>query len=308
MDAALLHPELRRFARLPAIAPRTLRGARVRQRVLRLLPFPPLPKGVRRETVRLPGGAARVYTPAKPGGAALLWIHGGGMVIGHTWQDDRRCAEIARTLGIVVVSAEYRLAPTYPFPTPLDDVHAVWRWLLDHAAERGIDPRRLAIGGQSAGGGLAASLTLRVRDDGGVQPAAQWLFCPMLDDRTASDTTLDAARHFLWDNVSNRMGWTAYLAQPPGGASVPAEAVPARRHDLAGLPPTWIGYGSIELFRDEDAAYAGHLADAGVDVTTDEVPGAPHAFESIAASAPVTTAYLSRANAWLADRLDVTPS
>jgi acetyl esterase/lipase len=156
-----------------------------------------------------------------------------------------------------VVSADYRLAPEHPYPAPLDDCLAAWTWLQDNSPARGVDPTRVAIGGQSAGGGLAASLVQRVHDDpGAAQPVAQWLFCPMLDDRTAAERKLDATKHILWNNTSNRMGWRSYLGVEPGAASTPEYAVPSRRADLAGLPPTWIGTGDIELFYDENRAYA----------------------------------------------------
>jgi acetyl esterase/lipase len=201
------------------------------------------------------------------------------------------------------VSAEYRLAPEHPYPAPLDDCAATWAWLLANAAGRGISPERVAIGGQSAGGGLAAGLVLRVHDEGGPQPAAQWLFCPMLDDRTAANRDLDPVRHFLWNNKANRAGWSAYLGAPPGSPAIPAWAAPARRADYGGLPPAWIGAGTVELFYGEDRDYAASLTAADVDATFDSVPGAPHAFESIAAKSPVAQAYLDRATSWLRGHL-----
>ena len=266
---------------------------------------PRVPAGMSHLFVDLGGGAAvHVYAPleerVRP---ALLWIHGGGMVVGGAFQDHARCMALARDLDIVVLSAEYRLAPGHPFPAPLDDCHAAWRWLLAHGDELDVDTQRIAVGGQSAGGGLAAALVLRIHDEGGPQPAAQWLFCPMLDDRTAADRELDGMRHYLWNNVSNRVGWTAYLNQPPGGHDVPAYAAPARRTDLRGLPPTWIGTGSIELFHDENRRYADQLAAAGVPCVLDTVPGGPHAFESIVAWAEVSRAYTARATSWLAEAL-----
>lgn len=218
-------------------------------------------------------------------------------------QDDARCIAAARALDIVVVSADYRLAPHDPYPAALDDCHVVWRWLLHRAPERDIDVTRLAIGGQSAGGGLSAALVQRLHDEGGPQPVAQWLFCPMLDDRTAADRSLDAVDHFVWSNASNRVGWTSYLGQEPGADTTAPYAVPARRRDLSGLPAAWIGTGDIELFRDEDRAYAAALEAAGVDATLDEVAGAPHAFETLAPRAPVTVAYMERATGWLGERL-----
>ena len=273
-----------------------------------LLPEQKSPPGVRLEKVPSGhGGGLRVYTPDGGGsGGALYWIHGGGMVIGAGAQDDAQCYETARALDVVIVSVEYRLAPEHPYPEPMDDCMDGWRWLHENAAARGIDPSRVAIGGQSAGGGLAAGLVQRIHDEGGVQPVAQWLFCPMLDDRTAARRELDSVKHILWNNVSNRVGWRAYLGVTPGSDGVASYASPSRRGDLTGLPPTWIGAGDIELFFDEDRACAEALTDAGVDCTFDVVPGGPHAFESLAAKSAVGSAYLAHARDWLRRRIAVT--
>jgi acetyl esterase/lipase len=237
----------------------------------------------------------RVYRPREPrSGLTLLWIHGGGFVMGGAIQDDRFCAETARELGITVVSAEYRLAPEDPYPAALDDCHAAWTRARDHAA----DPGRVVVGGQSAGGGLAAALVQRLAD-AGERPLAQWLFCPMLDDRTAARRDLDRRRHRVWDNRLNRFGWRAYLGTEPGAPIVPPHAVPARREHLAGLPPTWIGVGDIDLFHDEDAEYARRLRAAGVDTTVHVVPGAPHGFEAWAPDTGFARGYLATARAWL---------
>ncbi len=221
----------------------------------------------------------RIYTPERADGSGLLWIHGGGLVIGSPKMDDRLCGETAQQLGTTIVSVDYRLAPKHPYPAAIDDCHAAWRWLLAHADELGIDSGRVAIGGQSAGGGLAACLVQRLHDEG-AHVAAQWLFCPMLDDRTAADRTHDATEHFVWNNRSNLFGWSSYLGGAPGAASVPPYAAGARRDDLSGLPPTWIYTSDIELFHDEDVAYARRLEAAGVDVTLEVVHAAPHGFEA----------------------------
>lgn len=258
--------------------------------------------GVTRRVVKQDGVGLRIYTPYTSTGAGLLWIHGGGMVLGSAKVDDRLCGETALRIGATVVSVEYRLAPRHPFPAAHEDAYAAWQWLQTHAAELGIDPARIAVGGQSAGGGIAASLVQRLTDDG-AHVAAQWLLCPMLDDRTAADRALDARRHLVWDNRSNLVGWSSYLGVEPGAASVSAYAAPARRDDLAGLPPTWIYWSDIELFAAEDASYAKRLAAAGVDVTVDRVANAPHGFEAWAYDAAPAQALLGRARAWLGERL-----
>jgi acetyl esterase/lipase len=311
MRAARLHPELRsafRFLPNPPVQRRWF--IRLARRGTALIPAPRTSHRHRYERVDLGSGVAvHTYTPASGGhGGALLWIHGGGMVIGAAAQDHAFCADVAADLDVTVVSVDYRLAPEHPYPTPVDDCVTAWRWLVAQAPARGIDQRRIAVGGQSAGGGLAASLVHRVHDGHdagapGAAPAAQWLFCPMLDDRTAARRDLDGVRHVLWHNRSNRAGWSAYLGVAPGSAAVPDDAVPARCADLTGLPPTWIGIGDADLFCDEACAYAGALAAAGVPTTLDIVPGAPHAFERIAARAPVSRAYLARAKGWLRQRL-----
>jgi acetyl esterase/lipase len=244
----------------------------------------------------------RLYTPADPTGSALLWIHGGGLVVGSARMDDRLCGETARQLGVTIVSVDYRLAPKHPYPAALDDCLAAWAWLAAHAGELGVDPDRVAVGGQSAGGGLAACLVQRLHDDGAAV-AAQWLFCPMLDDRTAAERAHDATGHHIWNNRSNLVGWRSYLGEAPGAASVPPYAVAARREDLSGLPPTWIYTSDIELFHDEDVAYARRLEAAGVEVTLEVVRAAPHGFEAWATDTPLAQALFANARDWLGARL-----
>lgn len=302
-----LHPAIRNRVRfLPSIPAGPL-GRRIGRAVRARLPEARLPEGVLTGTVGgLPGGPVRLYAPA-PGrprtGAAVLWIHGGGLVSGAAVQDHRWAGRLCDALGVVVVSAEYRLAPEHPCPTALDDCRAVWDWLLRHAGDLGVGTGRIAVGGQSAGGGLAAALAQRLHDEGGAEPAAQWLFCPMLDDRTAADRTLDAVRHPVWDNRSNREGWGAYLGAEPGGPETPPYAVPARREDLTGLPPAWIGVGDADLFHQESRDYAARLRAAGVDTVLDVMPGAPHGVETLAGDVPWVRAYVRRAQDWLAEQL-----
>jgi acetyl esterase/lipase len=244
--------------------------------------------------------SVRMYRPdAQASSAALFWIHGGGMIIGRASMDDRLCAATARELGIVVVSAEYRLAPEHPFPEPLYDCHWGWLWLQQSAASLRVDPGRVAVGGQSAGGGLAAGLVQLLADSEGPSPVAQWLFSPMLDDRTAADRHLDGADHFVWNNAKNRFGWRSYLNAEPGSPDISPYASPARRENLEGLPRTWIGVGDIDLFYDEDVAYANALSAAGVDVTTEIVPGAPHGFEAVKPNAQISRTYVANAQQWL---------
>jgi acetyl esterase/lipase len=257
--------------------------------------------GVERRVVEDRGVRVRVYTPGTPSGAGLLWIHGGGLVLGSAALDDRTCAETARETGAVVVSVDYRLAPKHPFPAAIDDCSAAFEWLRHHAPELGIDPGRLAVGGQSAGGGLAAALVQRLVDSG-ARLRAQWLFCPMLDDRTAADRALDAEDHFVWNNRSNLVGWRSYLGEA-GAPSQPEYASASRREDLRGLPPAWLYVSDAELFHEEVVDYARRLRADGVPVALHVVPGAPHGFEAWAPGTEQAIALQAQARAWLAERL-----
>ena len=246
----------------------------------------------------------RIYRPeVRQSEAALLWIHGGGFVLGNAALDDRFCAVTSQALGMVVVSVDYRLAPEYPFPMPLDDCHAAWLWVQKNAGALGIDPKRIAIGGQSAGGALAASLVQRLHDEEGNKAAAQWLFCPMLDDRTATRRELDAMKHWVWSHRANATGWELYLAMAPGFHELPQYAVPARRDDLSGLPPAWIGIGEIDLLHDEGQIFADRMRASGVDVVLTSVPGAPHGFESWAFDTKLAQDFVANAQRWLQQTL-----
>ena len=233
------------------------------------------------EVITLGSGAGvRLFRPAgvTESRPALLWIHGGGYVIGNAQQDDPLCRRFSRRLGITVASVEYRLAPEHPYPAPLEDCYSALTWLAGLPA---VDPGRVAIGGASASGGLAAALALLARDRGAVTPAFQLLVYPMLDDR--SSATAGHPNHRLWSTRSNHFGWTAYL-----GDADPQVAVPGRRDDLSGLPPAWIGVGNHDLFHDEDLAYAEGLRKAGVPCHVEVVPGAFHGFDAVAAKAQVS--------------------
>jgi acetyl esterase/lipase len=219
-----------------------------------------------------------VSTPAP----ALLWMHGGGYLIGSAAQDDSLCRRFAATLGATVVSVEYRLAPQHPYPAALEDCYAALTWLAGLPA---VDPQRVAIGGASAGGGLAAALALLVRDRAEISLAAQLLVYPMLDDRTVG-TEFDDPDYRLWSQENNRLAWSMYLA----GAD-PEVAVPARQQDLSGLPATWMGVGTLDLFHDEDLRYAQRLHDAGVPCDIEVVEGAFHGFDGLAPKTGVTRSF-----------------
>ncbi len=289
MDIQKIHPELRPiYQYLPAI-PFHKTGLRPVVRLMtRLMGRTRLAKGVKVEKHRIGPVGLRVYRPQEgSSGAGLLWMHGGGLVVGAAAQDDGICSRFAQELGLLVVSVDYRLAPEHPFPAALDDCFAAWRWMQDNG-ELGIDPTRIAIGGMSAGGGLAACLAQRVLDSGTIQPAAQILFYPMLDDRTAANCDLDLIKHPLWNNQNNRGGWAAYLGHEPGQPNEPEYAVASRREDLTGLPPAWIGVGEIDLFFEENRVYSERLQSAGVSCEFHVVPGAPHGFQVVVPDAPLS--------------------
>lgn len=280
-SAGAIHQDLRRVARF---VPRQV-VYRWSLPVLKRLPDFRGRDGAGVDRLTLPcGTGVRLYRPAGADSPApaLLWIHGGGYVIGSAAQDDALCRRYVERLAAVVAAVDYRLAPEYRYPTPLEDCYRALTWL---ARLPGVDPDRVAIGGASAGGGLAAALAFLARDRAEVSPALQLLSYPMLDDRTV-DPVLDNPEFRLWNTASNRIGWRSYL----GGAD-PRVAVPARRTDLAGLPPAWIGVGTLDLFHDEDLAYADRLRAAGVPCEVDEVPGAFHGFDGIAPNVPVSQTY-----------------
>ncbi|MER5728891.1 alpha/beta hydrolase [Streptomyces sp. NPDC002138] len=195
--------------------------------------------------------------------AALLWIHGGGIVMGAARQENTWCSRVADELGVLVVSVDYRLAPENPYPAALDDCFSALRWLHASAADLGVDPARIAVGGESAGGGLAAAVVQRAHD-AGVPVRFQLLLYPMLDDRTALRAAPPNSAIYTWTPDSNRFAWTSYLGRPPQDRDDRPYIAAARRRNLAGLPPSWIGVGDIDLFHDEDVDYARRLSEAGV--------------------------------------------
>lgn len=269
-------PELR----TPALwLPRPITGKRSLSRARRrsrLATDPVAGVAITRHDV--PGGRdAFVYEPPdhrRPGGA-LLWIHGGGTILGHPESDHELCSRIARDLRIVVVSPRYRLAPEHPFPAGFDDCFAALRWLHDAAPALGGEGTRVAVGGASAGGGLAASVVQKAHDHG-LPVAFQMLLYPMLDDRTALVRDHRGRGRVGWTRRSNTYAWTCYLGRGPSVAESRPYAAAARREDLRGLPPAWIGVGDLDLFYAEDLSYAERLRSAGVPVDLVVEPGMYH--------------------------------
>ena len=223
---------------------------------------------------------------------AYLHIHGGGYVLGTADSAEFANRELAATLSCFIVSVDYRLAPETRAPGQVEDCYAVLKWLHGAATELRIDPSRIAVGGESAGGGLAAALALLARDRGEIPICFQNLVYPMLDDRTAAlvKTNPHTGRH-LWTHESNRFGWTALLGGAPGAVGVSPYAAAARAIDLRGLPPVLITVGALDLFLEEDIDYATRLMQAGVPTELHVYPGAYHGFD-LASDAKVAQAMI----------------
>jgi len=220
---------------------------------------------------------------------AVLHIHGGGYVVGSVAESIAPLQQLSAAHGCVVVSVDYRLAPETRFPGSLEDNYAALRWLHANAPELGVDRQRIGLLGESAGGGHVAALAIAARDRGDVPIAMQVMFYPMLDDRTGSTRAVPAhLGAYVWDAAANRFGWSALLGVPAGTHSVPRGAVPARVGNLRGLPPAFIGVGSIDLFVEEDIAYARRLIEAGVPTELYVAPGGYHGFDIIVPDARIS--------------------
>lgn len=262
---------------------REMRSGRVPEGMKTSDHFVPGPDGSPQVMVRL-------YIPkALPKSSpALFWIHGGGMVLSAVEHDDELCMARADRLNILVASVEYRLAPENPFPAPLEDCYAGLRWFYKEADSFGVDATRIAIGGASAGGGLAAGLALLARDRGEVKPAFQLLVYPMLDDRNETDSSHNILDPRLWNRKANFLGWNAYLNGKAGEAGISIYAAPARATDLGGLPPAYINVGDLDLFLDENIEYARKLLSSGVPTEIHVYPGAFHGSNMFVSRSPLS--------------------
>ena len=226
-----------------------------------------------------------IYQPAARSAELLpvvYHMHGGGMVMGTPEMMEVRNKLLVNKLGIAVVSVDYRLAPEHAHPIPVEDCYAGYQWTVANAQARGFDASRIVSMGESAGGGLAAALSLLLRDRGDRSLLGQYLIYPMLDDRTAS--TVEPAPpvgEFIWTRASNRFGWGALLGHEPGGEGVSPYAAPARAADVSGLPTTFMYTGALDLFMEEDLEYAKRLMCAGVPTELHVYQGAIHAFEML---------------------------
>ncbi len=260
-----------------------------------LMPAPRTPEDVLVENIFITGKddrtkiRLRIYKPKSIAAPTpvLLWLHGGGYVIGKPEMDDSTCVQYVRELGITVISVDYRYAPKHPFPAGLEDSYSALKWAGAHSQQLGIDAQRIAIGGVSAGGGLAAALVQLAHDRQEIKPVFQLLVYPMLDDRTVLRADIDDSNSPAWNQKSNRFGWESYLGKKCGAEDVPPYSVPARREDLSGLPPAWIGVGTLDVFHDEDVAYAQRLKECGIECELYIVPGAFHGFDVFDPQIPI---------------------
>lgn len=217
----------------------------------------------------------RIYTPAPmPSRGVLYYIHGGGYMLSSIDVYDARCSYWAAETGCTVISVDYRLAPENPYPAAIDDCITGLVWTHEHLA--GFEAGTLGVAGDSAGGGLAAATALRNRDEVHIELACQVLIYPMLDDRNVAADERFASRLIPWTFEDNVIGWNSYLQGRAGAADIPAHAAPARAESLAGLPATYIDTGSMDIFLDEDVAYARRLIADGVPTEAHIWNGALH--------------------------------
>lgn len=242
-----------------------------------------------------------VIVPATPGQnrMGILHIHGGGHLLGSPEQSLSLTGVTALRHGCVIVSVDYRLAPETVFPGSLEDCYAALVWMTEQAQTLGIHPAHIGLMGDSAGAGLAASLALLARDRKGPQLAFQNLMFPMLDDRTVTESEPNPVTgEFVWTREYNRFGWQSLLGCEPGAEGISPYAAPARATDLTHLPPAWLGVGTLDLFLDENMAYAQRLIRAGVAVEMNIWPGAYHGFNSDP-QAKVASQAREQRQAWL---------
>jgi acetyl esterase/lipase len=263
------------------------------------------PVEVSNHTVTGHGGGDIVVTVVRrsghegAGGPGAYLIHGGGMVGGSRWSVAPMLVDWVLEYGAVGATVDYRLAPDFADPVPVEDCYAGFEWFTRHADMVGFDPRWVLIGGQSAGGGLSVGTTLLLRDRGRPMPAAMLLMWPMLDDRneTVSAQQIDGVG--IWDHTSNETGWAALLGDRRGTPEVSIYAAPARATDLSGLPPAYIEAGSAEVFRDETVAFASEIWDAGGSAELHIWAGGFHGFQTIVPTATLSRTAIQTRESWI---------
>ena len=292
---AAVNPELRQYARpmltwrTGAPLSQTYRDIR-KQSAAAPVPLPGIP--VARHTIpvsaKVPAVTIYVINAGGKDRPAILHTHGGGFVLGDAVSEVPGKQEMARELDCVIVTVDYALAPEATYTRSVEQNYTALKWLHANARELGVDRARIAVMGESAGGGHAALLAIAARDRAELPVAFQCLVYPMLDDRTGSTRMpTPPIGQLAWDAPANRFGWRSFLGRAPGTAGVPAAAVPARTASLRSLPPAFIGVGAIDLFVDEDIAYARRLVDAGIPTELTVVPGAFHGFDEAGAGTSI---------------------
>ena len=239
-----------------------------------------------------PPVGVRVYHPKAASGVlpGIFFIHGGGMIMGAVEGENLKATELCEAIQAVVVSVEYRLAPEHPHPAPVRDCYAALKWMAQNADELAFDVDRLAVVGGSAGGGLTIATTMMARDKGFPRICFQMPLYPMIDDRNETPSSYEIMDVGVWDREGNVEAWQWYL----GGKSADNYAAPARAENLAGLPPTFIDVGELDLFRDEDIQFAARLIQAGVPTELHVYPGAYHASEVFAPESALSQSILAR--------------
>lgn len=290
-----VHPELQSvFKKSPSIH-YSKNNLWFMRSLISLMPASKAPEEVSVKNVKINNGddgvkiRLRTYQPLKSIHATpvLIWMHGGGYIIGKPEMEDAICIQFMCELGISIVSVDYRLAPKHPFPAGLEDCYSALLWAKENADSLGFDVNRMAVGGTSAGGGLAAALAQLAFDRQEVSPIFQLLTYPMLDDRTVLRADIDDSNSPTWSHKNNKFGWESYLGKNYSAENPPKYAVPARRSDLSGLPKAWIGVGTLDVFFDEDTAYAQKLKEAGIACDLEIVQGAFHGFDAFDHSLPL---------------------
>lgn len=260
----------------------------------------PLPQSLKSEFVRISdrtiSGAGnqemliKIFEPVQRDETnlpVLLWIHGGGYVLGHPNGEQSLCESFVKAANCIVISPDYRLAPEHQFPAAIEDCYAALKWIIGAAEEWNIDLSRIAIGGGSAGGGLTAALALMARDKGGPPICFQMPLYPMIDDRNVTPSSHEITDPAVWNRANNLAAWKMYLGEHADGDISPY-AAPIRAKNLTGLPPTYTCVGQLDPFRDETIEYVARLAQAGVDVEFQLYPGCYHAFEHVVPEAEVS--------------------
>lgn len=299
----LVDPELRPLLEAWPTVALTAEMLPVMRSAARAMPMPELPEELANRELHQAIGAEghaidlHVWRPVAQAEAptgAILHIHGGGYIAGSADSMAFLLATAVAATGCPVVSVDYRLAPETAHPGPVEDCYAALKWLHGNATSLGVDPARIGIMGESAGGGLAAALALLARDRGEHAIAFQQLIYPMIDDRTCTRIDHGCTGEFIWTPHNNRFGWSALLGHAPGGEGVSPYAAAARAEDLSGLPPTYISVGALDLFLEEDIAFARRLLAAGVPTELHVYPGAFHGFELMGEAAVAKQATATR--------------